>query len=235
MKAIFSREVDAYFRSMLGYVFLTLFTLLGGAMFFFNNMMSMSASMTSFFSSMTSWSIFILPILTMRLFAEDRKNKTEQLLLTSPVSVTEIVLGKFFGAMWVFLCVMAVFVFYPIVMNFFGNVPVAETVSCFVGFVLFCGALVAIGAFMSAITENQIIAAVATYAVMLVVMFMPNIATMIGNEAFSNILMWLSPVNRFYDFTMGILNLESVVYYLSLIGVMLFLTVRVFEKRRFSR
>lgn len=235
MKAILSREVDAYFHSMLGYVFLTLFILLGGIMFFFNNLMSMSASMTSFFSAMISWSIFILPILTMRLFAEDRRNKTEQLLLTAPVSIPEIVLGKFFGAFWVFLCAVVVFVFYPVVMNFYGSVPVAETISCFIGFILFCASIISIGAFMSAITENQIIAAVSTYAVMLVVMFMSSAASSIGIQVLSTALMWLSPIDRFYDFTMGILNLESVVYYLSLIGVMLFLTVRVFEKRRFSR
>ena len=234
MRAIFKRELDAYFHSMLGYVFLTLFLLLGGVMFFFNNIMSLSASMTSFFSSMISWSIFVLPILTMRLFAEDRKMRTEQLLLTAPVSIPEIVCGKFFGAFGMFLSAVVVFVFYPIVMNFYGNVPAAETVSCFVGFILFSAAIISIGAFMSALTESQIIAAVATYAVMLIVMFLSSIAQSVGNEVLSNIIRWISPLDRFYDFTMGILNLESVVFYLSLIGLMLFFTIRVFEKRRFS-
>ena len=111
MKAIFERELDSYFHSMLGYVFLTLFLLLGGVMFFLNNIMSMSASMTGFFSAMISWSIFVLPILTMRLFAEDRKSRTEQLLLTAPISIPELVLGKFFGALRMFFCAVIVFVF----------------------------------------------------------------------------------------------------------------------------
>ncbi|MBQ7794447.1 MAG: ABC transporter permease [Clostridia bacterium] len=194
MRAIFKREADAYFHSMLGYVFLTLFLLLAGVMFFFNNLMSMSASMTGFFSNMISWSIFILPILTMRLFAEDRKTKTEQLLLTAPVSIPEIVLGKFFGAMWVFLCAMLVFVFFPIVMNFYGSVPVAETISCFIGFILFGAAIISIGAFMSAITESQIIAAISTYAVMLVVMFMTSAASSVGRELLSNIIVFVSHI-----------------------------------------
>ena len=234
MKAIFERELDSYFHSMLGYVFLTLFLLLGGVMFFLNNIMSMSASMTGFFSAMISWSIFVLPILTMRLFAEDRKSRTEQLLLTAPISIPELVLGKFFGALGMFFCAVIVFVFYPVVMNFYGSVPAAETVSCFIGFILFSGAIISIGAFMSSLTESQIIAAVATYAVMIILMFIPSVAQSIGVEAISDAVLWLSPLDRFYDFTMGILNLESVVYYLSLIGIMLFLTVRVFEKRRFS-
>lgn len=234
MKAIYKRELDAYFHSMPGYVFLTLFLLLGGIMFFFNNISSLNASMTSFFSNMITWTIFFLPILTMRLFAEDRKTKTEQLLLTAPVTIPEIVCGKFLGAMGMFLSAVVVFVFYPIIMNFYGSIPVAETISCFVGFILYGASIISIGAFMSALTESQIIAAISTYAVMLVVMFMGTIAQGIGVEFLSKALTWLSPMDRFEDFTKGILNLESVVYYLSLIGMMLFFTTRVFEKRRFS-
>lgn len=234
MRAIFNREYDTYFRSMLGYVFLTLFLFLGGVMFFLSNILSLSSSMTGFFSNMITFTIFLLPLLTMRLFADDRKTKTEQLLLTAPVSIPEIVFGKFFGAMGIFLTACVIFVFYPIIMNFYGTVPVAETVSCFIGFILFGGAMIAIGAFMSSITESQIIAAVTTYAIMLIVMLLSTIARSIGVESLSNAILWISPMDRFYDFTMGILNLESVVYYLSLIGLMLFFTIRVFEKRRFS-
>lgn len=234
MRAIFNREYDTYFRSMLGYVFLTLFLFLGGVMFFFSNLMSLTTSMKSFFSGMISYTIFLLPLLTMRLFADDRRTKTEQLLLTAPVSIPEIVLGKFFGAMGIFLTACFIFMFFPIVMNFYGEVPVAETVSCFVGFILFGGAMIAIGAFMSSITESQIIAAVTTYAVMLIIMFLSAIAGNIGIQKLSEAILWVSPMDRFHDFTMGILNLESVVYYLSLIGLMLFFTIRVFEKRRFS-
>ena len=88
---------------------------------------------------------------------------------------------------------------------------------------------------MSSITESQIIAAVSTYAVMFLLNFVSAIATSAGNEFVSLILTWLSPLNRYYDFTIGVLNIESLVYYLSFIGIMLFLTVRVFEKRRISK
>ena len=233
MRAILNREFGAYFHSMLGYVFLTLFLLLGGVMFFMQNILRLNASMTGFFSNMVSWAIFLLPILTMRLFAEDRKSRTEQLLLTAPVSIPEIVLGKFLGAFGIFLCAMLLFLFYPVVLSFFGTVPVAETVSCFVGFILFCAGVLSIGALLSSVTESQIVAAVGTYAIMIIMMFLSNIARGSGIAWISTLMAWISPLDRFYDFTMGILNLESVVYYLSLIGLMLFFTARVFEKRRF--
>lgn len=233
MRAILNREFGAYFHSMLGYVFLTLFLLLGGVMFFMQNILRLNASMTGFFSNMVSWAIFLLPILTMRLFAEDRKSRTEQLLLTAPVSIPEIVLGKFLGAFGIFLCAMLLFLFYPVVLSFFGTVPVAETVSCFVGFILFCAGILSIGALLSSVTESQIVAAVGTYAIMIIMMFLSSIARGSGIAWISTLMAWISPLDRFYDFTMGILNLESVVYYLSLIGLMLFFTARVFEKRRF--
>lgn len=233
MRAILNREFGAYFHSMLGYVFLTLFLLLGGVMFFMQNILRLNVSMTGFFSNMVSWAIFLLPILTMRLFAEDRKSRTEQLLLTAPVSIPEIVLGKFLGAFGIFLCAMLLFLFYPVVLSFFGTVPVAETVSCFVGFILFCAGILSIGALLSSVTESQIVAAVGTYAIMIIMMFLSSIARGSGIAWISTLMAWISPLDRFYDFTMGILNLESVVYYLSLIGLMLFFTARVFEKRRF--
>ena len=234
MKAIFNREYDAYFNSMLGYVFLTIFLLLTGVMFFLANLASTSASMTSFFNQINLWSIFLLPILTMRMFAEDKKLKTDQLLLTAPISVTEMVLGKFFAAMGVFLTGAAVTLFYPITLNFFGSVPFGETVSCYVGSILLCSSIIAIGGFMSSLTESQIVAAISTYGILIITVFLGSIASSVSNTYISNILVWLSPVQRFSDFTMGILDLESVIYYISLTGLFLFLTVTVFEKRRFK-
>lgn len=234
MKAIMNRELDSYFNSMLGYVFLTIFLLLTGVMFFLINISSTAASMTSFFAQINMWAIFILPMLTMRMFSEDKKLKTDQLLLTAPISITEMVLGKFFAAMEVFLMGVLVTLFYPITINFFGTLPVAETISCYVGFVLLCSTIIAIGAFMSSLTESQIVAAISTYGVLILTVFIGSAASSVANQYISNILLWLSPLQRFSSFTRGILDLESVVYYLSLTGLFLFLTVTVFEKRRFK-
>lgn len=232
MKAIFKREFKSYFNSMLGYVFLTIFLLLTGIMFYLVNIGYMMASMTGFFSSVIDIAIFFLPLLTMRLFSEDRKHKTDQLLLTAPVSTWEIVLGKFFAALCVFLTGVLITLIYPVMLAMWGNLPFLETVNCYVGFILLCSVILAIGAFMSSITESQIVAAVATYGAVIFTMMLGRVSTYVSNEIIVRILLWLSPVSRFGDFTLGILNFESVIYYLSLTGLFLFFTVMVFERRR---
>lgn len=232
MKAIFSREFKAYFTSMLGYVFLTIFQLLTGVMFYLVNLNYATSTMTGFFSVINTWAVLLLPILTMRMFSEDRKQKTDQLLLTAPISIPEMVLGKYFAAAAAFLTGVAVTLLYPITISFFGNLPLAETISCYFGFILLCMSVIAIGAFMSSLTESQIVAAISTYGVLIIMMFLGNIASSISIEAIVSVLLWLSPMQRFSEFTMGILNLESVVYYISVIALFLFLTVTVFEKRR---
>lgn len=234
MGAIMNREIKAYFNSMLGYVFLTIFLLLTGVMFFLFNILTTSASMTNFFGQVSMWATFILPMLTMRMFSEDKKLKTDQLLLTAPVSITEIVLGKFFAAITVLLIGVAVTLFYPITLNIFGNIQTGATISCYIGFMLLCTAIIAVGAFMSSITESQIVAAISTYGVLLLTLFFGAAASSVRNKFLSSAFMWLSPLQRFSGFTMGILDIESVIYYLSLTGLFLFFTVTVFEKRRFK-
>ncbi len=232
MKAIFNREFNSYFTSMLGYVFLSIFMLLTGFLFYLMNIKTLMSSMKYMFAILNNWALFLLPLLTMRLFTEDRRLKTEQLLLTAPVSVKEIVFGKFFAAFAVFMTGIVITLIFPIILSFLGSLPVAETISCYVGFILLCAVILSIGAFMSSITENQIIAAVATYGVLILTLLIGQLATYIANEAIVKVLLWLSPIQRFNDFTLGILNIESIVYYLSLTGLFLFLTVMSFERRK---
>jgi len=228
------REFRAYFTSMLGYTFLTIFMLLSGVMFVTNNIAAGTTSMNGYFASMISWSIFILPILTMRMFSEDRKQKTDQLLLTAPVSITEMVLGKFLAAFSAFGVGMAITLLYPIIMSFYAKVPAAETISLYVGYLLFAAAIIAVGSFMSSVTENQIVAAISTYGVLIVLMFIDMGASLVSNELISKVLLWISPFDRFTDFTLGVLNIEPMIYYISIAAVFLFLAVRVFEKKRWS-
>lgn len=232
MKAIFNREFGAYFTSMLGYVFLTIFLLLTGIMFYVVNIRFMTARMTSFFSIVNNWALFLLPLLTMRLFTEDRKLKTDQLLMTAPVSSTDIVLGKFFAAFGVFFAGVVITLVYPIILAFCGDLPVAETISCYVGFILLCSVILSIGAFMSSITESQIVAAVSTYGVLILTLLLGTVASNVSNEVIVKILLWLSPVQRFSDFTIGVLSLEPVIYYISITVLFLFFTILSIEKRR---
>ncbi len=233
MKAIFNREFNSYFTSLLGYVLLTIFVLLTGAMFCLVNIFQyQTANMTYFFASINNIAVFFLPLLTMRLFSEDKKLKTDQLLMTAPVSVGDIVLGKFFAALGVFLIGTLITVIYPITLAFYGELPLAETISCYIGFILLCSVILAIGSFMSSLTDSQIVAAVTTYGVIIFILLLGTAASYIPNETISSALLWLSPIQRFSDFTLGMLNFEPVIYYLSLTGLLLFLTMMVFERRR---
>ncbi|MGN0163888.1 MAG: ABC transporter permease [Candidatus Ornithomonoglobus sp.] len=233
MKAIFKRELRSYFSSMPGYIFLAMFLLLAGVLFYLNNIVFGVTSVKNLFQLLTTWAVFILPILTMRLFAEDRKLKTDQLLMTAPVSVKSVVLGKFLAAFTMVAAALFVMLIYTIIISFFGTVNWAETISCFIGFALLCAVVLSIGAFMSSLTDSQIVAAISTYAILIVTVFLGNIASA-ASGVLKSALLWISPTERFLDFAMGILDPSALVYYISLTVLFLFLTVSATERRRFA-
>ncbi|MGN0106259.1 MAG: ABC transporter permease, partial [Hominilimicola sp.] len=140
--------------------------------------------------------------------------------------------GKFLAAFAVFMTGVVITLIYPVMLAVWGNLPVAETISCYIGFILLCALILSIGAFMSSITESQIVAAVATYGVLIFTMLLSSVSTYVSNEFIVNILLWLSPLQRFSDFTLGIMSFEPIIYYLSLTGLFLFFTTMVFERRR---
>ncbi len=233
MKAIFKRELNAYFNSMLGYIFLALFLVISAVLFFTYNILNGEMNMNMFFQSILTFSLFVIPIITMRLFAEERHQKTDQLLLTSPVSVTSIVLGKFFAAMGVISIALLITAIFPFVESFYGKLSIAEIISAYIGFLFFAGSIVSIGCFMSSLTDSQIIAAITTYGVILVMLFLGfMVGNTITNDIAVKILDYLIPLNKFSDFAYGILNIEPIVYYLSVMAVLLFATVSKIESRR---
>lgn len=232
MKAIYKREFKAYFASMLGYAFLTIFLLITGIQFYRMNVQNAVATMRVYFNSLLYLIMFFLPLLTIRLFAEDRKLKTDQLLCTAPVSVRDIISGKFLAAFSVLLIGTFITFIYPIIISLHGNLPLGETVNGYLGFVLFCAVILSIGTFMSSITENQVIAAIATYGIIILIVFLDVLPIMVPNENIVQMLVWISPIRRFTDFYLGVLNAEPVIYYLSLTGLFLFFTGMSLEKRR---
>ncbi|MBQ2613943.1 MAG: ABC transporter permease subunit [Clostridia bacterium] len=234
MKAIFKKELKGYFLSPIGYIFVGVFMLLSAMFFLTGPIAYQVADISLLFSKINIVYLFLVSILTMRLLAEEKNKKTDQLLLTAPVSIPEIVVGKYLAAMSVFGITLAVSLVFPITLFLFGQPPVGEMIGSYVGFILLWGAFVAIGVFISSLTENQMISAVATFGVLLLVYFMEWIAGNFSNPILFTVAQWLSLLNRFYDFQNGILNITNIIYYLSVIFVFLFLTVRVIEKRRYS-
>ena len=137
MLAVFKREVRAYFYSPIAYVLIGFYILLC-SIFFLPNLYGGRADFNSNLSSMGFLLLFIVPILTMRIYAEDRKNGTEVLLMTTPVRLTGVVLGKYFAVLFVFLVMTAITLIYPIILAIFGNPPVSQIVGGYVGFILWC-------------------------------------------------------------------------------------------------
>ncbi len=239
MLAIWKREVQNYFLTPIGYVFMGIFLLVGGVFFFLDNIWSGSADLSTMFGDLSSLFMLVVPILTMKLLSEEKRNKSDQLLLTSPRSVWDIILGKFFAACTVLLLTMAVTLVYVLIICVYSTeVHVGLFVSNYIGFFLLGCSYIAIGTLMSAMTENQVSAAVLTLGVNLLLQViesvLPQITLPSGLEFLNTAFSWLSMYTRYYEFSAGILSIANIVYYLSLCGVILFLAVRVIDKRRWS-
>lgn len=232
MKAIFKRELRAYFTSALGYAYLFLFLVYSGFAFYFTSIQTGLSSLATFFTFTAYFSPLMLPLLTVRIFSEDKKLKTDQLLLTAPVSTTGVVMGKFLATFAMFGIGLLITLIYPLIQSRYGVVPVSETVCAYFGFVLFAALILSVGAFMSSLTENQITAAALTYVVVVAVIALVFAVNIIPNETIVKIALWLSPINRFLNFLHGRLNISDAVYLASVTGLFLFLTVQSFEKRR---
>lgn len=234
MSAIFWKEVKSYFYSPIAYVLIGLFIVLTSIFFTFGNLLSMSGNFNGVLSNAIVFLVFIIPILTMKIMAEDRKNGTEVLLITSPASLTSIVVGKFLASYFVYLVLTGITFIYPIVLVAFGGQITPSMIGGYIGFLLLGAAFVSVGVFASSLTESQVIAAIIGIVSLFIMYIAGSISSSIGGTV-GKILDWFSLLNRYDDFSKGILSLSPVIYYLSFVAVFLFLTVRIIEKRRWSQ
>ena len=183
MKAIFKREFRSFFHNMTGPVFMAAIFVFMGIYFVAYNMVQGYPYFTAAMSGMSFIMLLAVPILTMRSFAEERKTKTDQLLLTSPVSVTKIVLGKYAAMLAVFGICMLIVCILPIVIHFYGGGSILADYSAILGFFLLGAAYIAIGMFVSSLTESQIISAVATFCILLLLQLIDGISTILPSGA----------------------------------------------------
>ena len=234
MFAIYKRELSAYFSTPIGYVFCAVFLALSGAVFSYTTLFSMKADVTTYFSYMVILMLVLVPLLTMKLFSEERKQKTEQLLLTAPVSLTAMVSGKFLAAYTLFAgCTLLSFASF-FILYLYADVKTAVLFGNLVAMLLLGMTFVAIGLFVSALTENQLAAAIGTVAILLVLMFVSLLNSVIPVYWIRFVLSSISVFARFQTFTQGVFDFAALFYYLTITAVFLFLTVRVFDKRRWG-
>ena len=163
MLSVFAREFKSFFLNITGFVFMGLFLLITGLFFTVMNLLGSSPNFNGLLSNITFITLLVMPILTMRLISEESRQKTDQLLLTSPLSVTGVVLGKYFAAVAVFLLTLVVTFIYPILLSTVGFPEGAKIVGGYVGYFLLGACFIAVGMFISSLTDNQVIAAVTTF------------------------------------------------------------------------
>jgi len=289
MLAVFRREIKAYFASPIGFVFVGFFILIAAVFFAISNLLSGNPNFTGVLGSLTFVFLFLVPILTMRLLTEETRQRTDQLLITSPLSITGIVMGKYLAAVGVFVITLLITVLFPVIMSFYALLGLGwwEILGGYIGFLLMGCAFISVGLFFSSLTDNQLIAAMYTFAALLVIWILDFIAQSVPSDAVSGlvflallgaalvllvffstrnlpatvvtfvlaaaavvllfifarpfftgliarILSWFSLVKRYGDFSMGLLSLSPIVYYISFSGAFVFLTIRMIEKRRWA-
>lgn len=231
MKAVFLRELTSYFIAPPGYVYLAAFYCLAGYEYSVL-ILSGQAEMSYEFTFLYTVTLLLTPVLTMRLLSEDRKQKTDQMLFAAPVSLGEIVAGKYFSAATVFLIGISVTILHALILAPFSEINWAIFWGNLVGLALMGFAGIALCMFISAQTESQIIAAIGGFAGMLVVISLNSLASVVPFEPIQELLYEISFYDRYYNLTMGIFQLSDMVFFFSFAALFFFLTVRVMERRR---
>lgn len=235
MGAIYRREMGAFFTSGLGYVFLTVFYAFSGYFFYTDVLSSKITDTSPMFVSMFIIFIFLIPVLTMRLLSEEKKNKTDQGLLTAPISLWELVLGKFLAAFTLFVIAESIIFIYAIILKYLGDVVWSTLIGNYVAMLFLGAAFIAIGLFVSSLTENQMTAAVVSFVVMLILyvyddMFLGRIS----NDKVLDVLSALSFRSRYVEFTTGVFSAGSILFFISTAFLFNFFTIKVLEKKRWS-
>ena len=234
MGAIYRREMGAFFTSGTGYVFLSVFALLSG-IFFCNNVIAMGTTNTSgLFTSMFTMVLFLIPILTMKLLSEEKKNRTDQGLLTAPIGLWSIVMGKYFSALTLFTIAESIVFIYSLILAYLGNVAWSILLGNYFAMLFLGAAFIAVGLFVSSVTENQITSAIVSMLALYALFMFDSLSSRVSVEFISKIMNSLSFYSKYSEFTQGVFSLPSVVFFISTAFLFNFFTVRVLDKRRWG-
>ena len=234
MIAIFKREFKAYFTSPIGWVFLGAFFVFSGIYFYVGVLLMQSTQVESVIMSMFSIVMFLIPIITMRLFSEDKRQKTDQALLTAPVNLLPMIMGKLLAAFAIYALAFSITFVYAMIISSYGEVSWSLYFSNLLGILLLGAAMIPIGGLISSLTENQVVSAIGSFLIMLVLSFVDTLATLVPYEWLQKVILGVSVYNRYNDFALGQLDYSDMIFFLSVGAVFVFLTVRVFEKKRWA-
>ncbi len=231
MTAILKRELRAYFTSMLGYFYLAAIGAFSGLYFFTTTLMSDAAELSAVFSGLFTVVLFLIPLLTMRLFSEESRGRSLPLLYTAPVANWEMVLGKYLGALILYSLGIAFPLLFGVVLSVFQAPSWPAVWGSYLGLWLVGAALIAVGLYLSSRTQSQLIAGVCGLAISLMVLLLDAVA-LVFPEPVRSILFYLSFSERIYPMTLGLFRLGDAVYFLSIAGFFLYLCCRRLAARR---
>ena len=224
MWAIVKKEFKSYFLSPIGYIYIGVFLLTCSIFFYLDIFVNLSTDFPYMFRSAVTILTFIVPLITMRMFSEERKNGTEQLLLTSPRSITQVVLGKFIAAALVVLVSVLLTLIYFGILSYFGEPQLGKSLIAILGFALLSIAYVSFGMFASSLTENQVVSAVITIAVFVLLWFLPS---------FSSIFIDFSLMEAFFEsFYLGTISIKNLVLLVSFTAIFVVFTIMVLQRRK---
>jgi ABC-2 type transport system permease protein len=246
--AIAGKELRGYFASPIAYIVLGFFALIYGFFFYaplaFFNRQSMQMGMgmggnlnintmliAPILTNTTVLILFVMPMITMRTYSEEKRSGTIELLLTSPVTDVQIILGKFLGAMGLFVAMLAVTLIHTGLLFLYGNPAWKPVATGYLGLVLMGGCFLSVGLLISSLTKNQIVAGMVTFAVFLMLWVINWIGSFVGPTA-QAVLAHLSITDHFDDFARGVIDTKHLIYYLSFMAFGLYLTARAVDSER---
>lgn len=233
MGAVLRREFSSFFKSPIGYVYLAVYTLIAG-FYFYALVMIQSPQLSLVYSSLFLFSCILVPILTMKLFSDEKKQRTDQLLLTSPVSLSGLVYGKFFATFFVYAIGVSVTLVYALVIAAFGELDWMVMLGNYLGLLLLGAAMIAIGELVSSVTESQIIAVILSLIVTVALLLLDSAVALFNLSFLTSLVSAISITQRYNEFTYGFLDISNVIFFVSIVIVVNFITVRILEKKRWS-
>ena len=243
---ITQKEFKTYFTSPLAYVVISFFLLLTGISFYslFNRFIQISTYnvankplsinkeiMAYLLGNMNIFLLMLIPFVTMRLFSEERKSHTIELLITSPITLMDIILGKFFSSLMLITTMLGLTLIYPIILFATGNPELGPILTGYLGIIFQTCFYLSLGLLFSSMTENQIVAGLITFVVSLY-FYLVSLSAFSAGPVWGEVLKYISPINHYHNFLKGIISSADIVYYLSLTGISLFLTHRTLDSYR---
>jgi ABC-2 type transport system permease protein len=235
MLTILKKEIKAYFSTPFGFIFMGIFLLMSGIAFTTYNLLGRRADIYGMLGIMRTLSITAFPVLTMRLLAEERHMGTDQLLLTSRLSVAAVVVGKYLAALFVLFVTLLANSLYVIILFFYGEPTIGAILGSYAGFFLLGASFTAICLFASGLAENQVTSALAAFGMLFALVIIGSLSASVRLPVLRDLIRVLSVGGQFEELTRGIFRLGPLVYYVCFSSAFVFLTIKVVERRRWSR